>query len=187
MIHQLNKEQLKIYHSYGGDMDGIYRNNRATELAVFGNELNTTWVFIASKLHDMELIAKQQTSFEYCKQTLTELLEKTDTETYNLFTEKIPFYADFQQVKQILETIKVFTTDESDTVWAGYDNGKSFLIDLHNDITNIAFCNFETLDKLNLEFAPTSTYQEISLSNGWANEFLNLAQQFDNLYEKIKK
>ena len=38
-----------------------------------------------------------------------------------------------------------------------------------------------------MEFAPTSTYQEISLSNGWGNEFLKLADQFDKLYEKIRR
>jgi hypothetical protein len=68
---------------------------------------------------------------------------------------------------------------------AGYDSGKEFLCDLDVDIEKIKFCDFDTLEKLNMEFAPTSTYQEISLSNGWANEFLKLAEQFDNLYEKI--
>ncbi len=186
MKELLNREQLKIYNSYGGDIDGICRNNRPAEKAAFGDNLESTWSLISNKLQDIELISKRLTSFDYTKNTLTELYKKSDDETYKLFTDKIPFYNDFQKVKSILETIKSWTTDETDTVWAGYDNGKEFLIDLNTDIEKIGFCDFETLDKLNMEFAPTSTYQEISLSNGWANEYLKLAEQFDNLYKKLK-
>ncbi|MFY7733681.1 MAG: hypothetical protein ACOVSR_09380 [Bacteroidia bacterium] len=58
---------------------------------------------------------------------MTELYKKSDVETYKLFVDKISFYNDFQKVKHILETIKSWTTDETDTVWAGYDNGKRIL------------------------------------------------------------
>lgn len=186
MTDRINIEQLKIYSSYGGDIDGICRNNQQTEKAVFGDNLDKTWSLISTKLQDIDLISKRLTSYDFAKKTLTELNEKTDAETFKLFTDKIPFYTDFQQIRQILETIKGWTIDETDTVWAGYDNGKEFLIDLTADIEKIKFCNFETLDKLNMEFAPTSTYQEISLSNGWAKEYVKLAEHFDKLYAKIK-
>ncbi|NBB31851.1 hypothetical protein [Cellulophaga sp. BC115SP] len=186
MTDRLNIEKLKIYNSYGGDIDGICRNNRPAEKAAFGDNFDSTWSLIANKLQDIELISKQLTSYDYTKNTLTELYENSDDETYNLFTDKIPFYNDFQKVKSILETIKNLIIDGTDTVWAGYDNGKEFLVDLNTDIEKIRFCDFETLDKLNMEFAQASTYQEISLSNGWANEYLKLAEQFDNLYKRLK-
>ena len=186
MTDRLNIEKLKIYNSYGGDIDGICRNNRPAEKAAFGDNFDSTWSLIANKLQDIELISKQLTSYDYTKNTLTELYENSDDETYNLFTDKIPFYNDFQKVKSILETIKNWIIDDTDTVWAGYDNGKEFLVDLNTDIEKIKFCDFETLDKLNMEFAQASTYQEISLSNGWANEYLKLAEQFDNLYKRLK-
>lgn len=186
MTDRLNIEKLKIYNSYGGDIDGICRNNRPAEKAAFGDNFDSTWSLIANKLQDIELISKQLTSYDYTKNTLTELYENSDDETYNLFTDKIPFYNDFQKVKSILETIKNLIIDGTDTVWAGYDNGKEFLVDLNTDIEKIRFCDFETLDKLNIEFAQASTYQEISLSNGWANEYLKLAEQFDNLYKRLK-
>lgn len=186
MTDRINIEKLKIYSSYGGDIDGICRNNRQSEKTIFGDNLDKTWTLISTKLQEIELISKRLTSYDFAKNTLTELYETTDAESFKLFTDKIPFYKDFQKVRQILETIKGWTTDETDTVWAGYDNGKEFLVDLNIDIEKIKFCDFETLDKLNMEFAPTSTYQEIYLSNGWGNEFLKLAEQFDKLYEKIK-
>lgn len=187
MSNRLNVEKLKIYNSYGGDIDAICRNLRPAEREVFGDNLGSTWTFISNKLQDIELISKRLASFDYTKNTLTELDEATDPEAFKLFTDKIPFYAGFQQVRQILEAIKSWITDETDTVWAGYDNGKEFLVDLNIDIERLKFCDFATLNKLRMEFAPASTYQEISLSNGWAEAFLKLAEKFDNLYEKIKK
>ena len=187
MTDRINIEKVRIYKSYGGDIDGICRNNQPAEKAVFGDSLDSTWNLISNKLQDIELISNRLVSFDYAKNTLTELYEITDTETFKLFADKIPFFANFQKVKQILESIKSWTTAETDTAWAGYDNIKEFLVDLNADIEKIKFLDFATLDKLNMKFAPTSTYQELSLSNGWSDEYLKLAEQFDNLYQKIKK
>lgn len=187
MNDNINIEQLEIYNSYGGDIYGFCRFNKATETAIFGDSLDQNWAFITNKLQDIELIAKQLASYDYAKNTLTELKEKADTKTFKIFTDKIHFYDDFQKVKEILETIKSWTANETDTIFAGYDNGKEFLVDLNNDIEKISYCDFETLDKLNMKFAPSSIYQEISLSNGWGNEFLKLAEQYDMLHAKIKK
>lgn len=41
-------------------------------------------------------------------------------------------------------------------------------------------------DKLIIEFLPTSTLQEISMSNDWSDEFLIIAAKFDNLIKNIK-
>ena len=85
MTDQLNIEKLKIYNSYGGDIDGICRNNRSTEKAVFGDSLDSTRTLISLKLQDIELISKRLTSYDYKKSSLTELYEKSDAETYKLF------------------------------------------------------------------------------------------------------
>ena len=104
MTDQLNIEKLKIYNSYGGDIDRICRNNRSREKAVFGDSLDSTRTLISLKLQDIELISKRLTSYDRTKSTLTELYEKLDAETYKLFVDKILFYNDFQKVKHILET-----------------------------------------------------------------------------------
>lgn len=46
----------------------------------------------------------------------------------------------------------------------------------------------EKVDKnlLRIEFAPTSTIQEISMANGWSDEYLNLSLQFDKEIIKLK-
>lgn len=187
MTDRINTEKLKIYNSYSGDIDGFCRSNKTSERVVFGENLDNSWSFISSKLQDIELINKRLVSHDYAKNSLTELYETSDKEAFNWFTGKISFYADFQKVREILETIKNRTIIEADVVWSGYDNGKEFLDDLNTDIEKIKFCDFTTLDKLKMEFAPASTYQEISLSSGWNNDFLKLAELFDKLYEKINR
>lgn len=95
MSDRINIKKLKIYNSYNGDIDGFCRNNRPTEKAVFGDSLDSSWTLISNKLQDIELISKRLTSYNYTKNTLTELFEKSDTETYKLFVNKIPFFNDF--------------------------------------------------------------------------------------------
>ena len=47
----------------------------------------------------------------------------------------------------------------------------------------------EKIDRLLLEveFAPTSTIQEISMANGWSSEYLKLSSKFDKEITKINK
>tara|TARA_Y100000815_G_C13041403_1_gene386926 strand:- start:67 stop:357 length:291 start_codon:yes stop_codon:yes gene_type:complete len=47
----------------------------------------------------------------------------------------------------------------------------------------------EKIDRLllELEFAPTSTIQEISLANGWSREYLKLSSKFDEEIIKINE
>lgn len=181
----INIEKLRIFNSYDGDIDGFCRNNKANEKEIFGENLSKNWTFITNIIQDLELISKRQTSYEYAKKTFTELEKNTDKETFELLTQKVDFYSDFQKVRQILEQIRNLTKPETDTVWAGYDSSVDFLNDLNQYIEKIEYCDFETLNKLEMEFAPTSTYQEISLSNGWSAKFLEIAEQFDKLHDRL--
>ena len=185
MTDLITKDKLKVFSSYGGDIDGLLRIDKSADIGTFGKNLDRDWGLISSKLQDLDLISRRLASYDFTKQALTELEEITDEESFQILTNKINFYCDFQNVRQILEHIKSWTTSETDTVWAGYDNGEDFLVDLNQDIEKIKFCDFATLDKLEMEFAPTSTYQEISLSNGWGDNFLKLAEDFDSLHKKI--
>jgi hypothetical protein len=185
MTDLITKDKLRIFSFYGGDFDGLLRYNKSVDFDIFGKNLDKDWGLISSKLQDLYLISKRLASYDYSKQSLTELEKITDEESFQIMTGKINFYSDFQKVRQILEHIKSWTTNETDTAWAGYENGREFLVDLNQDIEKIKFCDFKTLDKLVMEFASTSTYQEISLSNGWGDNFLKLAESFDKLHKQI--
>lgn len=101
--------------------------------------------------------------------------------------DKAEYFEDFQKVAELLLQIKSCITEESDTVWAGFDNVEAFLAELDKDIDNIQQCDFQTLKKVHIEFLPTCTYQELSLSNGWSEMYLQLAIEFDAIYERLKE
>jgi len=43
-----------------------------------------------------------------------------------------------------------------------------------------------SIPEIGVLFAPTGPIQEVSLSSGWGNEFLELAERFDKEYEIVK-
>ncbi|WP_165501728.1 hypothetical protein, partial [Pedobacter frigiditerrae] len=119
----------------------------------------------------------------YIDQTITKLKDNCDIESFDLFTSRIEYYKDFQKVAGILKQIKAFISKDTDTVWAGFDNADKFLDELNQDIEKIENYNFQTLEKVHVEFLPTCTYQELSMSNGWSDKYLELSTEFDKIYE----
>ena len=97
------------------------------------------------------------------------------------------YYKEYQEIVKILEEIKSYVNDETDTTWAGFKDANDFLIELNKDIELLKLWDYETLEKVNLKLLATSTYQELSLSDGWSDEYLILAYKFDDLYLKISK
>jgi hypothetical protein len=178
-------DRLNLYNAYGGDIDGFSRTNSKKNKEVFGDDSDNAWATISSKLQDIALISKRLASQTYTDKTLQELKEICDIQSFAALTSKIKFYANFQIVAEILQELKSKVNIDTDTIWAGFDSVDIFLKELSQDIENIKLCNFTTLDKVNIEFAVTSTYQELSISNGWGDEYLKLAEKFDKVYEEI--
>ncbi len=180
-------DRLKLYNAYGGDIDGFSRTNSKKKKEVFGDDFDNAWATISSKLQDIELISNRLSSQDYTDKTLRELKEICDTQSFAAMTSKIKFYKNFQIVSEILQEIKSKINLGTDTIWAGFDSVDIFLKELSEDIENMKLCNFKTLDKVNIEFAVTSTYQELSMSNSWSEDYLKLAEKFDKVYEEIMK
>jgi len=179
-------DRLNIYNAYDGDIDGFSRTNSKKNKEIFGEDSDSAWATITSKLQEVELISKRLASQDYTDKTLRELKEICDTQSFAALTSKIKFYANFQIIAEILQEIKNKINLDTDTIWAGFDSVNIFLKELNQDIENIMLCNFSTLDKVNIEFAVTSTYQELSMSNGWSDDYLKLAEKFDKTYKEIK-
>lgn len=73
---------------------------------------------------------------------------------------------------------------DSDVIRAGYDSYQIAHSDVENLITRIRQSDSKILDDLDLYFAPTGRFQELSLANGWENEFLQLADELDEYKRK---
>lgn len=180
-------DKLQLFTIYDGDVDGITRGDTNHKHEFLDSDVHNVWAIIENKLQDIHLICKRLATPAYTANILKELNDICDLESFSALTSRINFYADFQLVAEILELLKTNLNAETDTVWAGFNSVEIFLKELHEDIENIKLCNFTTLDKINIEFAVTSTYQELALSNGWSDEYLKLADKFDKIYSKIMK
>jgi hypothetical protein len=98
----------------------------------------------------------------------------------------IPFSKEFQKIVEILIAIRNTVDLQTDVVWTKFDSAQELIDDLTTDIEKLRLGDCETLSKVYLAFGPTSTYQELSISNGWGDEYLKLAEQFDYCHKKIK-
>jgi hypothetical protein len=93
---------------------------------------------------------------------------------------------DFQKIIEILTTILNKVNAETDVAWTQFNTPQELVDELTNDIRKLRACDYETLENVYLMFLPTGSLQELSISNGWEDEYLKLADQFDTCYEKLK-
>lgn len=73
----------------------------------------------------------------------------------------------------------------NDFAWSSWESAADALREIDTLITRIQAG--DTPKRLDLEvlFAPTGPVQEVSLSSGWGQEFLKLAEKFDSAIQKV--
>jgi hypothetical protein len=91
-----------------------------------------------------------------------------------------------QDLVDIIRHIYSKITNDTDVNYAGFDSPKELRAEIKNDLFELEKGNATILAKYNLWFAPTGKFGENVLSNGWEEEYLLLAEQFDLLYKKVK-
>jgi len=77
-------------------------------------------------------------------------------------------FEDFQKIAEILIIIRNKIDQEPDVVWTGYDSPQQMIDYLNGYIEKIQAGDSETLSRIFWVFEATGTYQELSISNGWA-------------------
>jgi hypothetical protein len=87
---------------------------------------------------------------------------------------------------KIIELIKDNISDCSDVIWTKYETAKEFRDDLDRYMARLKLNDKSCLEELNVLFAPTGYLQEHSISNGWSDEYVRLAAQFDKIYCSLK-
>lgn len=178
----ITTEKIKVYGSYGGDIDELERVGSDFEKKLFDND---DWYLIDSFCGTIRVINKIRITQSYINDTLLALKENCDHDSFEIFTNAIECYKDFQKIADILKQLKTFISRDTDTVWAGVDNADKFLEGLNQDIKRLERCDYNTLEKVHREFLPTSTYQELSISNGWGDIYTKLSNDFEHVYEEL--
>ena len=81
---------------------------------------------------------------------------------------------------EILETVKKLILEpKTDISWSTFNSKDELIIEIDAHIQKLKLRDFSKVTDLIILFAPTSDFQEISLSSGWGNRYLNISERFD--------
>lgn len=86
----------------------------------------------------------------------------------------------------VLLAVRAKIHNNSDCVWSYYESPQQAQNEIDQYISDLGKGNIDSLTEISVHFAPTSAYQELSLQNGWSDEYLNLAEKFDNIHAMLK-
>lgn len=88
---------------------------------------------------------------------------------------------------EVLTTIKEKIDSNTNLNYCGFDTIKELEDSIDFDLTNLRFENTEYFEDIKNRFLPTVDFQELSIDNGWGDEYIILANKFDACYEKWEK
>ena len=89
-----------------------------------------------------------------------------------------------QKLINILKQARTLLALESnDFSWSSWKNQNHAISEIDSIIKSLENGSIPEIRTL---FAPTGPIQEVSLSSGWAKEFLELTERFDQVYEILK-
>lgn len=94
---------------------------------------------------------------------------------------------DQKELLQILEAIKTTLTPETSLILADFESVEKLIEELDQMSEGIILGKIECLEDLNIHFLPTSGFQELSIENGWSDEYLKLSESFDRIYDQYHK
>ena len=80
----------------------------------------------------------------------------------------------------LLNKVKEKITDDSDVVWSNVDSPAQLRAMIDDNIPGLRQGNVDAMKRLSYLFAPTGKLQEHAISNGWSNEFPEIAKHFDD-------
>ncbi len=88
---------------------------------------------------------------------------------------------------EVLITIREKINSDTNLFYCGFDTVKELIESIDNDLNNLRYENTEYFEQIRNWFLPTVDFQELSIDNGWGDEYIHLASKFDNCYENWKE
>lgn len=85
---------------------------------------------------------------------------------------------------EVLMTIKEKINANTNLFYCGFDTVKELMESIDTDLNNLRYENIEYFEGIKNRFLPTVDFQELSIDNGWADEYIDLASKFDNCYQQ---
>jgi len=97
-----------------------------------------------------------------------------------------PLFDSKQKLIAILrETRNFLARPENDFAWSSWKDAQAALREIDGLISRIESGNLPNRSEITFLFLPTSDIQEVSVSSGWGQEFLELANRLDVAVKKV--
>lgn len=88
----------------------------------------------------------------------------------------------YDEIRKILEEVlEIVKSDDTDIFWSCYNSVEDLVEDLYSLMDRLRRGDETAQEDVRLLFAPTGSLQEISISSGWGNQFVNIASKIDEL------
>ena len=91
---------------------------------------------------------------------------------------------DLRKLIDILKEARALVArDDNDFSWSSWIDQDHAIAEINSIIAEL---ENGSVPKIEVLFAPTGPIQEVSLSSGWGNEFLELSKRFDKEYPHVR-
>ncbi len=77
-------------------------------------------------------------------------------------------------------------TPETDIAFTRFKNPDDLKQSLLGELSELEKGNMDKLIVFYGHFLPTSTFQELSIQNGWTDEYIDISGRIDELYMRLK-
>jgi len=92
--------------------------------------------------------------------------------------------SDLQRLISVMEETRAYLArEENDYSWSSWRDREHALAELDSILAKL---KKGSVPAIHILFAPTGPIQEVSLSSGWGDKFLDLAEWFDEAYPIAK-
>lgn len=96
-----------------------------------------------------------------------------------------PSNATEELIEVLSAALVLLKRPENDFAWSSWESADDAIKEIEGIIARINMGNIPKRVDVSVLFAPTGPIQEVSLSSGWADEFLSLAERFDAVERRI--
>ncbi len=86
-----------------------------------------------------------------------------------------------EELIMLLQSVKLKITDDSDMAYTSKNTAGEVRNEIDDYIRKIKASNKDSIEEINILFAPTGSFHEHAITNNWNHEYLRIAAEFDRL------
>ncbi|MCJ7649325.1 MAG: hypothetical protein MUP85_11980 [Candidatus Lokiarchaeota archaeon] len=90
-------------------------------------------------------------------------------------------------INVLKKTKAIIKNTATDVAWSRFESEEEVIAALDDHIEKLKSHDFDEIMDLIVLFAPTGSLQEISISSGWGDAYIDLASEFDDAIIELQK